>query len=246
MNNSHSAIRDYIKTRSNSVPRFILEQIVFLLLQPIPSVFGVAARALCFRPLLRARGMFAIEEDVVICHPQNLCLGRNAYIGRGSFLGASDGGIELGDNVCLMGQNYLNVFNYGAEERVGARIVLDHDVVMSVGCTIHGHSGVRLGAGTIVGPHTVFVSGNHGNLRSSEQHRFVPIDRKRPIEVGPNVWIGANVTVLPGVTIGPNTIVGANSMVGQSLPGDSICAGTPARVLRSSDVSPAASHLEGS
>ena len=47
--------------------------------------------------------------------------------------------------------------------------------------------------------------------------------------------IGARTVILPGVEIGPRTIVGANSVVSRSLPPDTVCAGNPARVLRSLD-----------
>jgi len=237
---SSSLIRKFIETKSTSVPRFAVEQLFFLFLQPIPSVVGVVLRAAAYRLLLRAEATMAIEEDVAICHAQNLRLGKGVYIGRGSTLGASDGGIELGDNVCLMGQNYLNVFNYGPKDRIGARIVLEPDVVLSAGCAIHGHSGVRLGRGTIVGPHTVFVSGNHGTIGVLQEYRTAPIDRRGPVDIGPNVWIGANVSILPNVSVGENTIIGAGSVVTGTLPANAICAGSPAKVVRllEADASP--------
>lgn len=229
---SSTPIRRFIAIKSTSPARFLVEQLLFLFFQPIPTVLGLTLRAIVYRLLLKHRGLFAIEEDVVLCHSRNIALGTNAYVGRGSYLGASDGGVTLGNNACLMGQNYLNVFNFEVSERIGAKIVLEDDVVLSVGCTIHGHSGVRLGRGTVVGPRTVFVSGNHGTIGVRQNHRFAPIVRNLPIDIGENVWIGANVTILPGVTIGNNCIIGANSLVTESVPPDVVCAGSPARVLR--------------
>lgn len=46
---------------------------------------------------------------------------------------------------------------------------------------------------------------------------------------------GSRTVILPGVEIGPRTIVGANSVVSKSLPPDSVCAGTPAKVICSLD-----------
>src|SRR5262249_18831215 len=43
--------------------------------------------------------------------------------------------------------------------------------------------------------------------------------------------IGAGSIVLPGVELGPRTIVGAGSVVSRSLPAETVCAGTPARVI---------------
>lgn len=47
--------------------------------------------------------------------------------------------------------------------------------------------------------------------------------------------IGARTIILPGVELGPRTIVGAGSIVTKSLPADTVCAGSPARVLCSLD-----------
>jgi maltose O-acetyltransferase len=42
---------------------------------------------------------------------------------------------------------------------------------------------------------------------------------------------GSRTVILPGVEVGPRTIVGANSVVAKSLPPDTVCAGTPAKVI---------------
>lgn len=43
--------------------------------------------------------------------------------------------------------------------------------------------------------------------------------------------IGARTIILPGVELGPRTIVGAGSVVAKSLPPDTVCAGSPAKVI---------------
>lgn len=43
--------------------------------------------------------------------------------------------------------------------------------------------------------------------------------------------IGARTIILPGVELGPRTIVGAGSVVSKSLPADTVCAGSPAKVI---------------
>lgn len=47
--------------------------------------------------------------------------------------------------------------------------------------------------------------------------------------------IGARTVILPGVELGPRTIVGAGSVVSKSLPPDTVCAGSPAKVICSLD-----------
>ena len=51
------------------------------------------------------------------------------------------------------------------------------------------------------------------------------------VTVGDNVFIGAESVVLPGVTIGSNVIIGANSTVTHDIPANTVAAGSPARVI---------------
>lgn len=54
---------------------------------------------------------------------------------------------------------------------------------------------------------------------------------KRPI-IGNNVSLGANVTIIGGVRIGDNVIVGAGSVVVKDVPGNSVVAGNPAKIIK--------------
>ena len=57
-----------------------------------------------------------------------------------------------------------------------------------------------------------------------------------PIRIGNNVFIGANSTILGGVEIGDNVIIAACSTVCESLPANTVCAGSPAKVIKTLDV----------
>jgi acetyltransferase-like isoleucine patch superfamily enzyme len=56
-----------------------------------------------------------------------------------------------------------------------------------------------------------------------------------PICVGNDVYIGVRSLILPGVTIGNRCIIGAGSVVTKSIPDNSVAAGVPARVIKSTD-----------
>lgn len=56
-----------------------------------------------------------------------------------------------------------------------------------------------------------------------------------PIHIGNNVFVGANCTILGGVNIGDNVIIAAGSTVCNSLPSNTVCAGSPAKVIKTLD-----------
>ncbi len=51
------------------------------------------------------------------------------------------------------------------------------------------------------------------------------------VTIGDRVFIGAGSVVLPGVTIGSDVIIGANSTVTHDIPDGVVAAGSPARIL---------------
>ena len=55
------------------------------------------------------------------------------------------------------------------------------------------------------------------------------------IEIGNNVHIGWNAIIMPGVTIGNNCIVGCGAIVTRNVPDNSVVAGIPAKVIKSTE-----------
>ncbi|MCF8143878.1 MAG: acyltransferase [Deltaproteobacteria bacterium] len=52
------------------------------------------------------------------------------------------------------------------------------------------------------------------------------------IRIGNNCVIGMNAVIMPGTTIGSDCVVGANSVVKGEIPDNSVVAGNPARVIK--------------
>jgi acetyltransferase-like isoleucine patch superfamily enzyme len=52
------------------------------------------------------------------------------------------------------------------------------------------------------------------------------------VELGAHVWLGYECMVMPGVVIGEGAVVGARSVVTARQPANVVCAGAPARVVR--------------
>lgn len=65
------------------------------------------------------------------------------------------------------------------------------------------------------------------------RQEFPDIDVFAPIRVGNNVFIGAYAVILPGAVIGDNCVIGAGAVVAGEIPPNSVAAGVPAKVIKS-------------
>jgi len=86
-----------------------------------------------------------------------------------------------------------------------------------------------------IGDHCGFGEGCLILAHDAQMDEFLDAGRIGRVVIHESCHIGARTTILPGVEVGPRTIVGANSVVSISLPPDSVCAGSPARVICSLD-----------
>ena len=101
----------------------------------------------------------------------------------------------------------------------------------------------RIGLGnTIIGPVSI---GNHVNLAQNVtvtglNHNFEGGDKRidqqgvstRQVIIEDDVWVGANAVILPGVTLGRHSVVAAGSVVIRPVPPYTVCAGSPARIIK--------------
>lgn len=55
------------------------------------------------------------------------------------------------------------------------------------------------------------------------------------VTIGNNAWLPWRVFVMPGVNIGANSTIGANSLVNKDIPQGSLAAGSPIKILKTSD-----------
>src|SRR6185503_14796441 len=69
----------------------------------------------------------------------------------------------------------------------------------------------------------------------AQMDEFLDAARIGRVILHPSCHIGARTIILAGVELGPRTIVGAGSVVSKSLPADTVCAGSPAKVICSLD-----------
>ena len=121
-------------------------------------------------------------------------------------------GVRMGSNVRFYASNPSM---FGSEPFL---ITLGNDVYITAGVQFITHDG-----GTLI-------------LRKE-----VPdLDYTAPIIIGNDVYIGMETIILPGVTIGNRCVIGAGSVVTKDIPDNSVAAGVPARVIKTTD-----EYLEG-
>jgi maltose O-acetyltransferase len=82
-----------------------------------------------------------------------------------------------------------------------------------------------------IGDHCGFGEECHILAHDAQMDEFLDAARIGRVIVHKSCHIGARTVILPGVEIGPRTLVGANSVVSKTLPPDTVCAGSPAKVI---------------
>lgn len=119
-------------------------------------------------------------------------------------------------------------------------------ITMSAAARIRIGSGCFLNRGTMLAAHELIEIGDHvmfanGCFVGDSDHRYDDPDKpitwqgfepRGPVRIGSNCWFGVNCVVTGGVTIGERAVIGANSVVTGDIPGGTIAAGAPARVIR--------------
>jgi len=94
------------------------------------------------------------------------------------------------------------------------------------------HNNVNIAAGVTFITHDV----SDNMLNNTEYVQGKKLSEKIGcIEIMENVFVGSNSTILYDVRIGSNVIIGAGSMVTKDIPGNSVAAGVPAKVIGTFD-----------
>jgi acetyltransferase-like isoleucine patch superfamily enzyme len=224
-----SALRYYVRGHASSVGRYLLQELILGLCGWVPSVPGIALRALAYRLIMRVDGFAAVESGVRISFAENVRLGRRAYLDRGAYLHACPGGIEIGDEAFIMHNAELHVFNFRdlphAFIRVGRRTFVGESVI------VRGQGGVEIGDDVLIAPRAQILAINHNYADVSRPIIDQGITG-RGIVVEDGSWIGAGAIVLDGVRVGRGAVVGANAVVTRDVPPHTVVVGSPARVVK--------------
>ncbi len=92
---------------------------------------------------------------------------------------------------------------------------------------------IRIGRNTLIGPKVQLLTAIHP-MNAAE--RTTGLESGKAITIGDDCWLGGGVIVCPGVAIGDRAVIGAGAVVTRDIPADSVAAGNPARVIRTTNV----------
>jgi len=116
--------------------------------------------------------------------------------------------------------------------RRGAMLRMGDDVAVTGG-TICAAERIEIGSRVTLGANCLVVDSDFHPLEP-ERRRVTPeAGATAPVVIEDDVFVGMNSLILKGVHIGHGSVIGAGSVVTSEVPSGVICAGNPARVIRS-------------
>ena len=175
-----------------------------------------------------------IEDFVIIGAPPKdsfageieTIIGDNAIIRSHTVIYA---GNRIGNNFQTGNKANIRELNeIGNNVSIGTLSVIEHHVKIGNGVRIHTQ--VFIPEFTILedeswlGPNVVITNAKYPKSPNAKKELKGAYIKKHAI-------IGANSTLLPGITIGEHAIVGAGSVVTKDVPGKSVVAGNPAKLI---------------
>ncbi len=112
----------YLNRQAAGFGRYWLEQLLFLLVGWIPTLFGLGIRAFAYRLILKMDGWAAIEKNVRLRFASHIRLGHGVYLDEGAYLHACPDGIEIGADTIVMHGAILHVYNFRNMPHSGIKI----------------------------------------------------------------------------------------------------------------------------
>lgn len=229
------ALRLYLGRQASSIPRYCLEQALYLVVGWIPTLVGIGLRAILYRLILSANGLVAIENGVRLRFANNIALGKGVYLDYGAYLHACPNGIHIGDNSLVMHGAILHVYNFRGLPNAGIRI--GTDCLIGEHSVIRGQGGVTIGNRVFTSPFTQLIAVNH--VFDDPSRSFVDQGiTAQGIVIEDDVWLGAGAIITDGVRVGKGAVVAAGAVVTKDVPPHTVVGGVPARVIKQIDGTP--------
>ncbi|MEW4562456.1 acyltransferase [Bremerella sp. JC770] len=149
--------------------------------------------------------------------------------------------VELGPGVSIAHPDLVNLYGcqIGEESQIGPFVEIQKKSSVGSRCKIQSHSficeGVTIEDECFIGHHVCFINdplpratNDSGSKQTEEDWTVVPTIVKR------GASIGSGAVILCGLTIGERAMIGAGAVVTHDVPSDTVVAGVPARLIKSS------------
>lgn len=222
-------LRLYLARQADSGRRYVLEQLVQLLVGWIPTVLGIGVRGVLYRLILRMDGWAAVERGVRLRFANHIRLGHGSYLDEGVYIHACPAGVRIGDGTLVMHGAVLHVYNFRNLPHAG--ISIGRNSLISEYTVIRGQGGVTIGDRVYTSPMTQIVAVNH--IFDDATRPFVEQGiTAEGIVIEDDVRLGAGAVVTDGVRIGRGAVVAAGAVVTTDVPPAAVVAGVPARIVR--------------
>jgi acetyltransferase-like isoleucine patch superfamily enzyme len=148
--------------------------------------------------------------------------------------------VKLGENVKL--SKFINLYGceIGDNTKIGAFVEVQKNARIGRNCKISSHTficeGVTIEDNVFVGHNVTFINDIYPRATAADGALQTEADWKvEPTLIERGASIGSGATILANLTVGENAIVGAGSVITRSVAANSIVAGNPARVFRSTN-----------
>ena len=149
--------------------------------------------------------------------------------------------VKLGKDVKIY--DFVNLYGCSIDDnsKIGTFVEIQKGASIGKNCKISSHTficeGVIIEDNVFLGHNVTFINdlfpratSETGQLQTEDDWSCVSTKIKK------GASIGSSVTILCGVTVGENAIVGAGSVVTKDVPGNTIVAGNPAKILRKIEI----------
>lgn len=222
-------VRLYLSRQADGIGRYIWEQWWQLLAGWIPTVVGVAARAVLYRLILKMDGLAAIENKTRLRFTHRIKLGRGSYLDQGVYIHACSNGVEIGEGTYVMHGSVLHVYNFRGLPNSG--IWIGKNSLIGEMNVIRGQGGVHIGDRVYTSPLCQLIAVNH--IFDDPTKPFVEQGiTAEGIWIEDDVWIGSGAVIVDGVRVGKGAVVAAGAVVTKDVPPHTVVGGVPARVIK--------------
>ena len=222
----------YLSRQAASLPRYLLEQMLFALVGWVPTPAGMVLRGLLYRLILDMNGLAAIERNVRLRVASNIHLAHGVYLDEQTYLHATPRGIWIGENSIVMHGAILHVYNFRDIPHAGIKI--GRDCLVGEYSVIRGQGGVEIGDRVYTSPFTQIIAVNH--VFDDPRRPFVDQGiTAEGIFIEDDVWLGAGAVITDGVRVGRGAVVAAGAVVTGDVPAHTVVGGVPARVIKEID-----------